>query len=128
MDTPQSATISDDIAVPYDLNITEKHVDLTRTSSTFYTVDTVRNVGSAEWHVETISTQAMYESGAKCNLGYKDNTTGVILGHKDDLEDGKSLKVEVPDEDTTVSIYASTDSHVGTWTMVIAVDQYDAYE
>ena len=116
-----------DSAVPCDLNITQKYVDLTRTSSTFYTVNTVRNVGSAEWHVETISTQAMYESGAKCNLGYKDNTTGVTLGYKSDLEDGKSLKVEVPDEDTTVSIYASTTSHVGTWTMVIAIDQYDAY-
>lgn len=77
MDTQQGTTMPDDSAVPCDLNITQKYVDLTRTSSTFYTVNTVRNVGSAEWHVETISTQAMYESGAKCNLGYKDNTTGV---------------------------------------------------
>lgn len=70
----------------------------------------------------------MYESGAKCNLGNKDNTTGAILGYKSDLEDGKFHKVEVPDEDTTVSIYASTTSRVGTWTMVIAIDQYDSYE
>ena len=122
---PINEKLNDEVGT-YAISPTQVYADLTRTNTTFYTLNTVGFAGTVyEYYITSISTHGYYDSGSKCNIGYTNNDTGRSLGYKSNLAEGTAFEIDAP-EDVSVSIYASSSS-VGTWTMVVAVDRYDRY-
>lgn len=113
---------TNDFSQVYNGSVYLKKPSTTVNTTPFFTMQTTGFAGTAsEYNVKKVQTTGIYGSIASTayyNLGYSNATTGASLAWAVNLENGESFSI-APPSNITLGIRASTDNHVGNWTMQV---------